>query len=840
MSIYDPLPAGQHLAQRYLSDRRFLLSLSERYDVLNVVFTMLILLVTVIPLVPRYPLFLIWPVAYLAYAAPRFSYKYQGNVFRLLEHVQVHLPRRPAILRVSLDEHVLPILFPMPSGSRSPTEHLSESDVWRAGRRAQTVLVIMGTLAFIVSVRHFDANLHLLGGADGPTWLLLVRPVHATARQDNFKWTAGICLLAVLANAVGFWLAPLGLRTSQTRGVLPDSLWLVILTETLWLIFLSLLPALLFEKERTLSAASKVLAEFARIRALSISDFANQAAGAIARQFGLTHVNILLCTSQGEQGGEEYTFIGASSLPGLTLVKRKEPIRLEHGIVSWAVRHRSFRVANDLVRYPDPEYSPHPAFLGIQAEAAFSLPMPGYADGVLDIQCTFAHAFSGVLVNQLQNISLYLANALSSLQAAEQAAGLYDVADVVAARMSSPHQLHHVLRHIVEVTRDKLGADLVTLYPWHPESHTVGNPVVAGYLHTYVASGDDVTHDQDAAFWRVMETEEPLFLSPLIDHPVPINERNGEMIAAAFAQREAIRTMIALPLRTGADGVGETLGALFVNYRQHHDLNATLREYCRALAQQAALAISGARLYERAVQNERNNLWMELHDAMSQDVSGTRMALERLVANLQREREGTMAPQERRLLEHALTGSRSMQRQLHYLGATLQNVDRGDATSRRLCDELEEYVAIIRTAFEVECSLNWDGDRDRPLISAEVGHAVYMITREAVHNALRHGHAIRIAIGVTVSADPPQLTLRVTNDGASLSGHQKVGTLHKGGLRHMQLRAKAVGGTANIGPSVDEDGREGVAVVATFPLPLRSPDQTQASGQSPGRQGSKR
>jgi signal transduction histidine kinase len=93
-------------------------------------------------------------------------------------------------------------------------------------------------------------------------------------------------------------------------------------------------------------------------------------------------------------------------------------------------------------------------------------------------------------------------------------------------------------------------------------------------------------------------------------------------------------------------------------------------------------------------------------------------------------------------------------------------------------------------------------------LPAEVLHHLYLIYKEALHNAVKHAEATRVT--VTLTATLAVLTLTVADNGRGHDGTPRPGGQ---GLRNMQARAQAVGGMVRY-----EALPMGFAVAAVLPL----------------------
>ena len=102
---------------------------------------------------------------------------------------------------------------------------------------------------------------------------------------------------------------------------------------------------------------------------------------------------------------------------------------------------------------------------------------------------------------------------------------------------------------------------------------------------------------------------------------------------------------------------------------------------------------------------------------------------------------------------------------------------------------LEDFADNVASLFKVSCRFVC---RQPVLIEDNAAATnLYRIAQEAVTNALKHGRARRIRIGL--SSTPERIVLMVSNNGVPLT---KAAPQRKGlGLRIMNHRAEMIGGT---------------------------------------------
>jgi PAS domain S-box-containing protein len=126
-----------------------------------------------------------------------------------------------------------------------------------------------------------------------------------------------------------------------------------------------------------------------------------------------------------------------------------------------------------------------------------------------------------------------------------------------------------------------------------------------------------------------------------------------------------------------------------------------------------------------------------------------------------------------------------------------------------LMSALQQLSAEVEGVFGVSCQLQCEA----PVLIYDVGVAthLYHISQEAINNAIKHGKATKIEIGLSASDNRGLLTIHDNGSGyTKIPGH---GT----GMGHhiMSHRAKMIGGTLDIEPH----DPHGTVVRCDFPVP---------------------
>lgn len=197
-------------------------------------------------------------------------------------------------------------------------------------------------------------------------------------------------------------------------------------------------------------------------------------------------------------------------------------------------------------------------------------------------------------------LALKKARLLKQLDIAREAAAL--IAEVTVAE-----DLGNTLQSIVEETATVLGADAVTLYPYVPETEQFGHPPAMFGVRNEEPIRRLSEARKGTAVWKIFELDRLYFAE---DAPSDI-VMNGR-----FVREEEIKSSAGIPLK--AKGI--TVGVMFINYRSRHRFTNSELVNIRLFADQAAVAIRNAQLYEETT--KRAKALQALYEA-SQAITGT-------------------------------------------------------------------------------------------------------------------------------------------------------------------------------------------------------------------------
>ncbi|MFL6351997.1 MAG: PAS domain S-box protein [Bryobacteraceae bacterium] len=196
---------------------------------------------------------------------------------------------------------------------------------------------------------------------------------------------------------------------------------------------------------------------------------------------------------------------------------------------------------------------------------------------------------------------------------------------------------------------------------------------------------------------------------------------------------------------------------------------------------------------------EQRRIGQDLHDGLGQHLTG--------IAFLAK-------VQEQRLSEKSLPEASEAAKIVHLVNQAIhktRELARGLlpvlSGPYGLLAALQECATQVEDIFRVEC--RFECDDSLSFQDDGVANHLFRIAQEAVHNAIRHGKAQHIVIGLR-GAEEGVLSIRDDGSGMSLEPSSCAGM----GLRIMDYRARMIGGSLSIQPA----GERGTLVACLFPL----------------------
>jgi signal transduction histidine kinase len=183
-----------------------------------------------------------------------------------------------------------------------------------------------------------------------------------------------------------------------------------------------------------------------------------------------------------------------------------------------------------------------------------------------------------------------------------------------------------------------------------------------------------------------------------------------------------------------------------------------------------------------AVLEERNRLAREMHDTVIQGCTGVSALLEAASMEDANSGEGNVLMDFARLqLRNTIGEARD----------ALWNLHQADSDASSLGAKLESMTQLVESEFHVPIAFSISGTPYA--VSAPVAHDLLMVAREAVSNAVLHGHPAHVQVALEYRAS--ELILRFADDGCGFETSQlETQDGHHFGIRGMRERIERWGG----------------------------------------------
>ncbi len=527
------------------------------------------------------------------------------------------------------------------------------------------------------------------------------------------------------------------------------------------------------EQFRVISEVGRSLASIRDIDALL-----QEIVRLIQNAFGYDHVGLALI-----EGDEAVYHVGAGKLwdnPDFAFAPSRLKVGAE-GITGWVAGSGEPLLAPDVSR--EPRY----VWLrgsSTRSELAVPLKVAGQVIGVLDAQSERLNAFDRSDLTVMQSLANQAAIAIENTRLYEnlgkqvaQLTALQETNRAVAGTLERDTLLKLIMAQATTLLQADGG--LINLVDWERREDEVvaGSGAGLGFL------GVRGPLDASLSGWVTLHNE------PIVSNRL----RTDERVAAnsrLWLERDHLQSAALAPLRSKNQVVG-TLVLIKETGQGGFDQGAL--DLLVAFADQAAIAIENARLYEEAQQvaasQERSRLARDLHDAVTQTLFSASLIAEVLPALWENDpAEGRQLLAElRQLTRGALAEMRTLLLELR--PAALIEADLGD-----LLRQLAESVSG-RTGIPVTVALP-AANAARPDLPAEVHVAFYRIAQEALNNVIKHAQARQVSVSLTCAQAPVRVELRIADDGRGFDP-AAVSPEHLG-LDIIRERAQAIGASLAI------------------------------------------
>ena len=384
-----------------------------------------------------------------------------------------------------------------------------------------------------------------------------------------------------------------------------------------------------------------------------------------------------------------------------------------------------------------PDVSQEPRYVWMEgsntrSELAVPLKVAGKVIGVLDAQSDRLNAFDESDLTVMQSLANQAAIAIENVRLYEdrgrqvaQLTALQETNRAVASTLERDALLKLIMAQATELLRADGG--LINLVDWdvHEDEVVACSGAAAQFLS---ARG---LLDASLSGWVTLHNQ-----------PVISNDLENDVRVAPetrnWLEQSHIQSVALAPLRI-KDQVAGTL--VVIKQAGKGGFDQADLDLLVAFADQAAIAIENARLYEEAQQaaasQERSRLARDLHDAVTQTLFSASLIAEVLPSLWESDpAEGQQLLGElRQLTRGALAEMRALLLELR--PAALVEADLGDLL-RQLAESVSGRTGIPVAVSLLGCPV--------PELSDEVHVALYRIAQEALNNVIKHARASRAEV----------------------------------------------------------------------------------------------
>ncbi len=285
---------------------------------------------------------------------------------------------------------------------------------------------------------------------------------------------------------------------------------------------------------------------------------------------------------------------------------------------------------------------------------------------------------------------------------------------------------------------------------------------------------------ENALTRRLLDGEAPIVLPDVRQEPAFIADDG-----------DPTRSWIGVPLMVR----NEVIGALSLDKREPRYYDEEDGQTVLAFANQAAIALQNAKLYDRSreqdILQERNRLARELHDSLSQSLFS--MVLNAEAANLFMDTQPEKARSQIQVLYETANAALKEMRTLIF------ELRPANLEQEGLATVLTKHAKMIADRQGIRIQVDVVGQRRLPL---PIEKALFRVAQEALNNVVKHAQASEVTI--TLTTHDNLVTMTIEDNGIGI-GPQA--TRHNSlGLTSMRERAEQLGGTIQIGSAREGEG----------------------------------
>ncbi len=538
--------------------------------------------------------------------------------------------------------------------------------------------------------------------------------------------------------------------------------------------------------------------------------------------FDFYHASILLLDPA---SGELLLQVAAGAGAGLLTVEDMSFVREGKGLTAWVVRNGEPVLVNDVDEGSvgtGARYQPVPVLPDTKSEAIVPIKTGGTTIGVLDVQSDRRNAFDFVDLLALQIVANQVADALENnrlLQQERTRRRMIQTLQETVRVISSSLELDRVLDLILRELGRVVSYDNVRLK--RVEDDVAKVIAARGFSDLDRVMGTTYRVSENTLASLIVYEQQTVNIADITDDPRWI----------WLPGTKKIRSWIGVPLLVK----DQVVGLLSVSRLEHNPFSADETEIVSSFANQAAIAMENARLY-----NELKEFSATLEERVRERTLELEQAREELADVLSREVEVQEHERIRianELHDSVIQGMIAANFQLQSVKVSLMSgrdkpVDQLSDVQQMLDMLVAEIKAIVRDLrppaleslglvhavrqhaaqfddpphFSVQLQVLGNV---RPL-SSSTERTIYRVVQEALSNSRMHSGAQQFQL--TMIFEPEKLSMILVDDGKGFEPQSQEGTGL--GLLTMHDRARSSGGAL----SIQSSAQRGTRIELTVPV----------------------
>ena len=511
---------------------------------------------------------------------------------------------------------------------------------------------------------------------------------------------------------------------------------------------------------------------------LSEGNYLEKAIEIIKADLSYDHVNIFRL----DKYNKELICVAGACEQGKKLAKENYRVNVmdQESIIGHVIKTEESYITNDVTR--DPHYLALQVFPATRAELAVPIRVRNRLYGVLDIQVDQPEYFLDQDRKAIEILANYVGWVIDNSEQFQHLSWVNRIVESIAAPIFTQNHLDETLQEIADSALEELQADLVFLYSYDRSlKEELAGPIYSGDLFHPEHIAPTTLNPENVVFRLVSASErtyihEDLEHANLNDHPLlkpsPAHVTAGR---PTFIEREKIKSHVIIRLLNN----GQCVGVLFLNFRKPRTFTDWEKKRYFSFAHLAALAIQKMQLQQHAIQKEKAELSNLIHDMLIGDTVG----LFKVLKSINLPHENGTTDKARKGVELAIEATEHLHNDIRWINRLLKENNSDD-----LMLELDKLFMLFKQVFNVEAEAKWNGDSRA--ISPVLASDLFIIIREALTNAVRHGKAQKINITIVIKLE--ELSATINDDGV---GFNPKLVKRMSGLLSMKYRIEELAGT---------------------------------------------